>query len=105
LWSITTNTTKKLDGLTVPEKEGTLRAEIKRSLMNHVNLGPIAKNIIRLWYLGTWQKDKSTIVVSAKAYQEGLIWKVMHTHPPGAKQPGFGSWSDLPLSRAPELDK
>lgn len=109
LWSITTNTTKKLDGLAVPEKEVALHEAIKRSLMNHVNLGPIAKNIIRLWYLGTWQKDKndplSAFVTSAVAYQEGLIWKVMHTHPPGAKQPGFGSWSDLPLSRAPALDE
>ena len=72
-----------------------------KSLMGDETLAPIAKNVIRLWYTGAWRNVKdnpfSSEVASAQAYQEGLIWKVMHAHPPGAKQPGFGSWGDLPL--------
>ena len=70
---------------------------LMREVKTSRTLGPIAKNIIRLWYMGTWRKDPADEVASAQAYQEGLIWKVMRTHPPGAKQPGFGTWSELPL--------
>ena len=69
---------------------------------------PIAKNIVRMWYLGTWRKKAddpfSAVVISAQSYQEGLVWKLMSTHPPGAKQPGYGTWSELPLQRKPKLE-
>lgn len=96
LWTIT----KKLDGLVASKDDGAVSAEIQRSLMDDPELGPIAKNIIRLWYTGSWRKVAadpfSSVVASAQAYQEGLVWNVMQTHPPGAKQPGFGTWSELP---------
>jgi hypothetical protein len=66
----------------------------------------LAQRIILLWYTGVWTtmnwKDRltqsaRTAMVSAEAYQEGLIWTAANTHPAGAKQPGFASWSRKPL--------
>jgi hypothetical protein len=80
-------------------------------------LGPLVRNVIRMWYLGQWkQLEKSWIallteierkafdefqlnvnrVISAQAYEEGLAWVAIGTHPSGAKQPGFASWSRKP---------
>jgi hypothetical protein len=55
--------------------------------------GALTKNIVILWYTGNWVSG----VVSARSYLEGLMWTAGHTHPPGGKQPGYGSWSHLPL--------
>lgn len=68
--------------------------------------GPVARNIVSMWYLGTWSqlpRDwRNTFgatsydtdhVVSAAAYREGLVWPAAGTHPMSAKQPGFGSWA------------
>lgn len=76
--------------------------------------GLILRNIIKLWYTGTWKQlplDWFNIyassldpklnfehVVSAKGYIEGLIWEVLGAHPPGAKPQGFGSWSEPPTT-------
>lgn len=96
LWSIA----EKLDSLKKVGNEAALAREIRHSLFSDAAIEPISKNIIRLWYTGTWRMKSddpfSTVVVSPEAYQEGLIWKVAHTHPPGAKQPGFGSWGEQP---------
>jgi hypothetical protein len=54
----------------------------------------LAKNIIILWYAGTWNNN----FISSAAYIEGLMWNTAHAHAPGAKQPGFGSWAKLPVS-------
>lgn len=66
----------------------------------------LAPRIILLWYTGIWttmnsedtrsQQDR-TAMVSAEAYEEGLIWSTAETHPAGAKQPGYGSWEAPPL--------
>jgi len=86
-----------------------LDTAIRRELMASVKFGPIARNIIQLWYWGAWVQlpadwrsrygnspQDVTGFTGAAGYQEGLIWKVMQTHPQGAKQPGFGSWGLLP---------
>ncbi|MCU0322112.1 MAG: hypothetical protein MUE72_06805 [Chitinophagaceae bacterium] len=54
----------------------------------------LAQNIITMWYTGTWNNS----VISPQTYVQGLIWDVAEAHPPGAKQPGYGSWSIPPLS-------
>jgi hypothetical protein len=101
LWSI---------AQTLTERTGTdLDAAIRRELMASPKFGPIARNIIQLWYWGSWielpqdwryqygtSQQDMTRFTSPEAYQEGLIWKAMSTHPEGAKQPGFGSWGMLP---------
>jgi hypothetical protein len=76
-------------------------------------LGPIARNIIKLWFVGTWYQLPSawrdsfgtaehdvTFVVSPAAYTEGLLWPTIGANPPGAKGPGYGTWAEPP--RIPE---
>jgi hypothetical protein len=54
----------------------------------------IAGSMITLWYLGTWEGA----YINDLSYKEGLVWNVMHSHPPGAKQPGYKSWSVKPVN-------
>jgi len=54
----------------------------------------IAKTIILLWYTGNYGND----VLSTDSYKEALVWNVAGAHPPGAKQPGYGSWALPPFS-------
>jgi hypothetical protein len=78
--------------------------------------GPIARNLIRMWYLGQWQRLPTewvtsipkefqpfdefgrnfNRVISAQAYKEGLAWSAIGANPPAAKQPGFASWAEPP---------
>ncbi|MEN2424672.1 hypothetical protein [Chromobacterium vaccinii] len=64
----------------------------------------LAQNIINLWYFGQWVPANQNLSlamqhnVSPEAYVQGLVWNAAQTHPPGAKQPGFGSWAEKPLS-------
>lgn len=78
-------------------------------ILQNPKIGPVARNIIKMWYLGNWDqmpfpwreqygahpRDVDQ-VVSAHAYTEGLVWRAIGSHPPGAKQPGFGTWSMEP---------
>jgi hypothetical protein len=86
--------------------EHALSDAIRREILASTEYGPLATNIIQMWYLGSWiqlpQAWRSdfgtspadvTKVISAEAYKQSLIYQVMQAHPPGAKQPGFGSWS------------
>jgi hypothetical protein len=73
------------------------------------DLGPVARNVIVLWYTGSWQQlpedwrrtygrfaGDETRVVSAAAYLAGLQWKVVGAHAPGGDMQGFGSWATPP---------
>jgi hypothetical protein len=86
-----------------------LEAAIRSEILASPKLGPVARNIIQLWYLGSWIQMPASWretyganpadvdkVVSVVAYQQGLIWPLIGAHPPGAKQPGFGSWNLKP---------
>lgn len=82
---------------------------LRAHVLDNERFGPVARNIITMWYLGNWVQlprewrnrygamaldfDRA---ISAKAYREGLVWPAAGTHPMGAKQPGFGSWSEPP---------
>ncbi|MDJ0717460.1 MAG: hypothetical protein QNJ54_25115 [Prochloraceae cyanobacterium] len=72
-------------------------------------LGPIARNIIKLWYTAIWyqlpspwqekfgaRQNDITFIVSPYAYPEGLLWPAIGVNPPGAKAPGYGTWSEPP---------
>jgi hypothetical protein len=72
-------------------------------------LGPLARNLIVLWYLGQWDqmprrwRDRhgaapadTAGVASAGAFREGLVWTAIGAHPTGAKPPGYGSWATPP---------
>jgi hypothetical protein len=74
------------------------------------DLGPLARNVIVLWYLGQWDqmprhwRDRHGAapadvagVASAAAFREGLVWPAIGAHPTAAKAPGFGSWATPPV--------
>jgi hypothetical protein len=73
------------------------------------DLGPIARNVIVLWYLGQWDQMPRAWrrrhgaapvdvahVASAAAFRAGLVWPAIGTHATGANAPGFGSWATPP---------
>ncbi len=53
LWSIA----ERLDGLKKLGNEVALAREIRHSLFSDAEIEPISKNIIRLWYTGTWRQN------------------------------------------------
>ncbi|CDM60268.1 MULTISPECIES: hypothetical protein [Rhizobium] len=81
-------------------------------ILEDPRLGPIARNLIILWYSGSWPQlpaawrvafgaspMDTTHVVSGAAYQAGLQWAAAGAHPAGAKPQGFGAWSLEPQGR------
>jgi hypothetical protein len=88
--------------------------ELTPDVLAHPRFGPLARSVVSMWYLGSWQRlpeawyvggERSPLdvdrVISPAAYVEGLVWRAAGTHPPGAKQPGFGSWSFPPILEDP----
>jgi hypothetical protein len=84
-------------------------AGLAKRVIADARLGPLAQNVMRMWYVGNWSQlpagwcddegataDDVSRVISADAYKEGLVWRAIGTHPPGAKQPGFGTWAAPP---------
>lgn len=85
-------------------------AQLRLRIMGDEQLGPVARNVIKLWYSGTWYElppawmerfgaatQDVAFVVSPTAYTEGLMWTAIGSHPPGAKGPGYGSWAEPPI--------
>lgn len=83
---------------------------MRTEILGSEKLGPIARNIIKLWYVATWyqlpqswrekfgvKENDVTFVVSPQAYPEGLLWPAIGVNPPAAKAPGYGTWSNPPL--------
>lgn len=89
---------------------------IRREIMASRKLGPVARNIIKMWYTANWyqmpdewadefgtfvQDDCGNYldtdhVISAAAYDQGLQWLAFEAHPMGGKQPGYGTWTVPP---------
>jgi hypothetical protein len=82
------------------------KARLYRDVFSSEKLGPVARNIIKMWYVGAWYElppewtesfgaldNDVTSVVSPAAYTEGLLWRAVGANPPGAKAPGYGSWA------------
>jgi Membrane bound FAD containing D-sorbitol dehydrogenase len=91
-----------------PNDEQAFRAAI----LDNGRYGPVARNVLRMWYLGTWAQlprdwrnaygatsYDTDHVVSAAAYRAGLVWPTAGTHPMGARQQGFGSWAQAPRAK------
>jgi hypothetical protein len=97
-----------------PDDDG---AAFQDEVLGKDRYGPVARNVLRMWYLGKWKqlprewRDNygatsydTDHVVSAAAYRESLVWPAAGTHPMGAKAPGYGTWakpSALPEAWAP----
>lgn len=82
---------------------------LRHRIFSDDRLGPVARNVIKLWYAGLWYAlppewiDRygahtagGTSTVTTAAYQEGLLWRAIGANPPGAKAPGYGSWAQPP---------
>lgn len=80
---------------------------LSEQILDDPKIGPVARNLIVLWYCGTWRRlpddwrtthcDSplgNTHVVSSEAYVAGLQWAVVGAHPSGAMPQGFASWSN-----------
>jgi hypothetical protein len=83
-------------------------------ILGDATLGPVARNVTTMWYLGQWVQLPAdwrnahgataldtTQVLSAEAYVEGLVWDAIGSHPQGAKQPGYASWALPPRNGRP----
>jgi hypothetical protein len=92
------------------DRGGDLNDLLRSHVFGDPRLGPIARNVIKLWYVGTWyelpkewwdtygaRESNVMFTVSPTAYTEGLLWPAMGANPPGAKAPGYGSWTGPPL--------
>jgi hypothetical protein len=95
--------------LLVTGDEALRTGRLQKLVMDDPDLGPVARNVIVLWYLGQWnalphewrnRNGASPLdvprVISADAYSSGLVWTAIGAHPMGAKPPGFGSWANPP---------
>lgn len=91
------------------EVDGGLPVLLRRDLLSDPKLGPVARNVIKLWYVGIWyelprawteaygaRRGNVTFTVTPAAYVEGLLWPTIGANPPGAKAPGYGSWTQPP---------
>jgi hypothetical protein len=83
---------------------------LRAKILSDAKLGPVARNIILLWYVGSWYQlpadwrtsygqnpSDVTFVLSPNSYTEGLLWPAIGAHPAGAKAQGFGSWASEPI--------
>lgn len=93
------------------ESESILTNGLRSDILGSEKLGPITRNIIKLWYMSTWYelpqewrdvygvKEKDTLFIpSPQAYPEGLLWPTIGVNPPGAKGPGYGTWKEPPAT-------
>lgn len=94
--------------------EASLDLQLRREIFSDDRLGPIARNLVKLWFIGTWyqlpaewrdaygvREHDTTFVVSPDSYVEGLLWPTIGANPSGAKGPGWGTWAEPP--RIPEI--
>jgi len=89
--------------------ETALDRGLRARILSDDLLGPVARNVIKMWYVGTWyqlpqewrdthatRQPVATHVVSPASYTEGLLWPTIGANPPGAKGQGYGSWTGPP---------
>jgi hypothetical protein len=70
------------------------------------NQALIAQSVVAMWYLGAWYvpgvkggngfPPTPLQIISSEAYTNGLVWKVMQSHPMGFSPFTFGYWSQPP---------
>jgi hypothetical protein len=97
-------------GMMVIERAGPrVDQELRRRVLTDPNVGPLARNLVILWYTGQWAQlpaawrdahgesiRDTDHVVSAEAYKSGLVWTAIGAHPQGARPQGFGAWAEPP---------
>lgn len=79
-------------------------AQVQSQILEDPELGPVARNVIRMWYLSIWYTGytgpvsgfSDGFVVSSNAYTKGLAWDAMQAHPMGYSEMHYGYWADPP---------
>jgi hypothetical protein len=84
--------------LAIPDPD---ESSVKAKIVMNDKLGPVAKNILKMWYLGIWydldkKKPDNSYVVSNIAYKNGLAWSTMYAHPMGYSEENFEYWNTPP---------
>ena len=85
------------------QDDDAIDAAIRSRLMPDSSYHATAKVIILMWYTGEWysgigeSSNVASTQIDAPSYVQGLMWEAAETHPPGAKQPGYGSWAEPPI--------
>jgi hypothetical protein len=92
----------------LPSDDGR-EAAVARGIVGDPRLGPVAQNLIILWYCGAWtalpddwrdahgtSPADTDRVISPEAYVAGLQWAAAGAHAMGARQQGFGAWAVAP---------
>ena len=88
--------------LALPDDDA-INAAIRSKLMPDSSYDTTAKAIILMWYTGEWYTSIAqpasigSTQIDGASYVQGLMWNVAEAHPPGAKQPGYGSWAEPPI--------
>ncbi len=76
--------------------------ELKRKIIENDKFTTITQQILRLWYTSQFVvADDKTDVRTREQYNEGLLWKVVHTDAPGAdKKKPYGFWRNAPIKQS-----
>jgi len=104
---------KEVDAQTIAQLNSTFtsiqnpdEASVKTQIVDDPTLGPIAKNITKMWYLAIWYSldptstdPNATYVVSSITYKNGLAWSTMYAHPMGYSEENFGYWETPPNTK------
>jgi len=71
---------------------------VKDRLLPDPKLGPLAKTILLLWYIGGIQNPGSGDweMTSADHYYRALVWTAIGAHPPTLSNGYFGHWKYPP---------
>lgn len=80
--------------------EDAVISAIKDRFLPYSKFNTLVTQIVTMWYTGEWNGNIISIdgYTQGQAYVQGLIWDAAETHPPGAKQPGYGSWAKEPIN-------
>lgn len=89
----------------LPADAAACHAALPDAILDHTEFGPIARNIIKLWYTATWYQLPDSwrqqygerpvdqdFVPFPYAYPESLLGPAVGAHPAGAKPTGHQSW-------------
>ncbi|MBD1895504.1 sugar dehydrogenase complex small subunit [Coleofasciculus sp. FACHB-129] len=72
--------------------------KIRKQIIENSTLGPLAKQIIILWYTSGFPEadGKTWRFGSPEGYFSSLMWSIIQAHPPGLSGGYFGHWKYPP---------
>ncbi|WP_420587988.1 hypothetical protein [Marivita sp.] len=87
----------------------TFERDMRHLILGDPRFGAIARNLLKLWYIGTWaplpsdwyevygnSRENGPVIPSITAYTAGLLWPTIGGNPQGAKPLGYGMWAHPP---------